>query len=471
MLALLSWQSYEEKLLKIASRFSWLCAATILLGVLLSGCNSGPQGEEPLTLEHAEQLETQADPQKAVDEYAAIRNAYNTKDPQIAAEALLESARLTSNHAKYGTLAQLKITDDPAHLSAAARESLDAKWEQGEDLARESLKQLVQNYPNSMAAQEAIHSGFKQHIDDVITRRNSKKTSYKIVDALVAFTGRKPGFSYWFALAIIAVALKVITFPLLLKTYQSQREMQKMQPIIKEIQAKYKDEPQEAFKQQQAAFKEHGVNQFASCIPALIQMPIFFWMYSLIRVYETSFSKGQFLWVNPAFAHKFPGIIAPNLAQLDFPLLILYAGTMLLTMRMTPQTDPAMAQQQKSMSVMMTFMMIWWFMQSKWPSAFLLYYLIQNILSAVQQYYFIYRPAKDRMATAGAGGAAGMTIDVPPVAKTSSLVDRIAPGANGTAKSNGMARPNRPDKAADAATPISATAMKPRPKRKSGKNR
>jgi YidC/Oxa1 family membrane protein insertase len=424
---------------------------------LLFGCTGGPQGEEPLTLEHAHQLEAQSDPQKAVDEYAAIRSAYNVKAPEIAAQALLDSARFTSDPSKYGTPAQFKIPD-PQHLSAAAKDELDAKHEQGEELARESLKQLVQNYPNSKAAQEAMQSGFKVQIDDRITKRNSIKTSYKIVDALVAATGRNPNFSYWFALAIIAVALKVVTYPLLRMTYKSQREMQKMQPIIKEIQAKYKDEPQEAFRQQQAAFKEHGVNQFASCIPALIQMPIFFWMYSLIRVYETSFSKGHFLWVNPATAHSVPGgYIAQNLAQLDYPLLLLYAGTMFLTMRMTPQTDPQMAQQQKSMSIMMTFMMVWWFTQSKWPSAFLLYYLIQNILSAIQQYYFIYRPAK--LSMAGGSGAAGMTIDVPPVAKSSSLVDRSASRTNGAAKTNG------------AAQPLSATAMKPRPKRKSGKNR
>ena len=86
--------------------------------------------------------------------------------------------------------------------------------------------------------------------------------------------------------------------------------------------------------------------------------------------------------------------ISPDLAHLDMPILILYAISMYISMKLAPSPDPQMAQQQKSMSIMMTGMMIYWFMVTKWASAFLLYYLVQNIISTLQQYKYIYKPSK-----------------------------------------------------------------------------
>ena len=92
--------------------------------------------------------------------------------------------------------------------------------------------------------------------------------------------------------------IKAITFPLLLKTYKSQREMQKIQPVLKEIQTKYKGDQTEIQTRTMAAYKEHGVNPFASCLPSLIQIPVFMLMFRLIQAYEIHFTHGHFLWIN-----------------------------------------------------------------------------------------------------------------------------------------------------------------------------
>jgi YidC/Oxa1 family membrane protein insertase len=433
-------------------RYALPFVALILVGSLLSGCAGGPQGIPPLTLEHAQQLQAQYpnDPDKVVAEYTAIKNDADRRDPNLAAEALFASAQFTSDPARYGTAAQVHATDS---TTPAAREAMEEKRAQGDQLAREALKQLVRSYPNSPLVRSDPNSqavapatALLAVVDKKIDQRNSKMFSYKVIDGLVALTGRNPAFSYWFALVLIAVFIKVVTFPLMLKTYKSQREMQKMQPILKEIQTRYKDDPQETYKKTQEAYKEHGVNPFASCLPSLVQLPIFFWMINMIRVYEVHLSKGHFLWVGSALSHRFPDIIAPNLGQLDIPILLLYAASMYISMKLTPATDPQMAQQQQSMSIMMTGMMIYYFLISRWSSAFLLYYLVQNILSSVQTYHYVYKPRMN-----------GPGDDGPPTL----VVRSSQTGPAQPAPASGLVAPTRPGRPTAGGAP-----PRPRPKRK-----
>ena len=55
-----------------------------------------------------------------------------------------------------------------------------------------------------------------------------------------------------------------------------------------------------------AAYKEHGVNPLASCLPMVVQMPFLFWIYNTIRLYEFHFTHGTFLWIGSALSHKYP---------------------------------------------------------------------------------------------------------------------------------------------------------------------
>lgn len=398
--------------MKYLVRSLLLLFVLLLVATLLSGCSSGPAGVPPITLEHARQLEALT-PDKAVDEYTAIKNLYDGHDQEKAAQALLELAKFTSDRSRYGTPQQVHALD-PNNLSKAAQDQIEQLREKGDNLARESLKTLYLRYGESAAAKDQATRALQLTVDRTIDQRNSKAFTYKLMDALVNATGRNPAFSYWFALLVIAVTLKVVTFPLMLVMYKSSREMQRMQPIIKAIQEKHKEDPTESNRKMQEAYKEHGVNPFASCIPSLVQLPVFIWMFNLVRIYEVHFGHGHFFWVGSALSHRFPTFFAPDLGQLDIPILLLYAGSMFVTMRLTPQADPAMAQQQQQMSVMMTFFMVWWFIQSRWSSAFLLYYLFQNVLSAAQQYHFVYKPNRARLVTAGAAGAgANLVIDLP----------------------------------------------------------
>ncbi len=393
--------------MRFAVRVPSIILLVVVTAAVLTGCNHGPAGVPPLTIAHAQAMQA-VDPDGALSEYQAVSDHYSSSNRELAATALFDLAIYASDPNGYGSPASLHIEPGVAMTSGARKELADRK-SSGLLQAQTALINLQQHFGDTDLVKSAAFTTLLTQVNDQIDRENSHLFTYKLIDALVALTGRKPAFSYWFALLGIAVLIKVITFPTMLKTYKSQREMQKMAPIIKEIQARYKDDPQEQMKKVQEAYKEHGVNMFATCLPSLIQLPIFWFMIDLIRVYQLHFTHGTFLWIGSSLAKQYPAYIGANLGSFDMPILVLYALSMMLTMKLTPVSDPAMAQQQKTMSYMMTFFIMYYFIVSRWASAFLVYYLIQNLLSAVQQYYFIYLPSKNNPVVAiTSGGAAAM---------------------------------------------------------------
>ncbi|HET7685675.1 MAG TPA: YidC/Oxa1 family membrane protein insertase [Candidatus Limnocylindria bacterium] len=89
-----------------------------------------------------------------------------------------------------------------------------------------------------------------------------------------------------FALAIIVftVLIRTVLAPLFVQQIRSQREMQQMQPLVREIQRKHKGNRQKITEETMALYREHGVNQFGGCLPVLLQLPILFALYqALIR--------------------------------------------------------------------------------------------------------------------------------------------------------------------------------------------
>jgi hypothetical protein len=93
---------------------------------------------------------------------------------------------------------------------------------------------------------------------------------YQMIDFLVHATGAKPGFSYWFAAVLLAVALRAILFPLSQKQMMYSRQIQQLQPLIKELKDKFKDNPTEFNQRQMALYQEYGLNPAAGCLPMLI---------------------------------------------------------------------------------------------------------------------------------------------------------------------------------------------------------
>lgn len=124
---------------------------------------------------------------------------------------------------------------------------------------------------------------------------------------------------------VVTVLIKGILFPLTFKSLKSQRTMAEMQPRIKKIREEYKDDKEKMSQELLAVYKEHNVNPLSSCLPLLIQLPIFFALFRVLRD-----GLGQ---VNTDILYSFvsnPGTIntmflGMDLAAISIPLAILTA--------------------------------------------------------------------------------------------------------------------------------------------------
>jgi len=180
-----------------------------------------------------------------------------------------------------------------------------------------------------------------------------------------------PPHNWGIAIILLTVAVKVLTFPLQHKSMKSMQEMQKLQPQIEELKKKFAGDQQRQNVEQMKLFKEHGVNPMGSCLPMLIQMPIWLALYKTLQVsvelYNSVFIRG---WLDDLTA-KDPYYILP----------IAMGITMVLTQVLTPtpMSNPQQKYMGYAMSVFFSFLML------QLPSGLTLYIFVNNILSIGQQ--------------------------------------------------------------------------------------
>ncbi|HSI74222.1 MAG TPA: YidC/Oxa1 family membrane protein insertase [Fimbriimonas sp.] len=244
-----------------------------------------------------------------------------------------------------------------------------------------------------------------------LLERNQKELVYgalpgfQIIDFLVGITGHNPAFSYAFACFLLALIVRALIFPLAQKQLMFSRQMSQLAPLSNEIRAKYKDDPQQQQVKVMELYKEYGINPLAGCWPAFAQMPLFLTVYQFMLAYQFAFQKGVFLWITPSVAKMTGNWTAPNLGEQDYPLIVLYAVTMLISVLMAPISDPTQAKQQRLMSigisVMFSVFMFFWPL----PSAFVLYWTFTNLLSMAQSYraYRLPMPPLQKVNAAGGG--------------------------------------------------------------------
>jgi YidC/Oxa1 family membrane protein insertase len=187
------------------------------------------------------------------------------------------------------------------------------------------------------------------------------------------------GISYGWTIIVITIIIKVVFWPLTQASTRSAKRMQALQPQIKALQEKYKDDPVKAQRKMMEFWKEHKINPMSGCLPTLIQMPVFIGFFYMIRS-AIELRGASFLWVSdlsrPDTLFYIPGINFP------FNLLPLIMGaTMLWQARMTPPSpgmDPAQAKIMKYMPLM--FMVFLY----NFSAGLTLYWTVQNLLSIVQ---------------------------------------------------------------------------------------
>ena len=157
---------------------------------------------------------------------------------------------------------------------------------------------------------------------------------------------------------------------------------QELQPYLKQIQEKYKDDKEKQTKETFAVCKKHGVNPVSGCVPALIQLPIFVGLWQALNT-SVELRHASFLWINdlaaPDMLFRFPVEIY-LFGRCDNLLPIVVVGLMLFipSFFAPPPTTPEAEMQQKTMKYMMVFMA---FMFYKVPSGLGIYFITSSLWS------------------------------------------------------------------------------------------
>lgn len=196
----------------------------------------------------------------------------------------------------------------------------------------------------------------------------------KIADSAL-FSLEKVTGNYGFAIVILSVLVQFLLFPLSMKSYKSMNAMKKLQPKMQYLQKKYKNEPKKLNAEMMELYKKEGVNPLSGCLPMLLQIPIFFALFTTLRNSWNLHGAEFIFWIKD-LSYKDPYYVLP----------IVMGGIMLLQQFITPQTSGSGDPSQKFMKWMPVIFTV---MFLNFPSGLVLYWLVNSLFSSAQQIYLV----------------------------------------------------------------------------------
>ena len=193
--------------------------------------------------------------------------------------------------------------------------------------------------------------------------------------------------NYGIAIILLTLLIKIFLWPLGAKSYKSMSEMKKIQPLMKEIREKYKDDKKKMNEEVMGLYRTYKINPLGGCLPMVFQIPVFFALYRMLYQAIELRHAPFFLWINDLsapdrlfnFGFSIPFMEPPY----GIPVLTLLMGaSMILQQKMSPPMgDPAQAKMMMLMPVVFTVIFI------NFSSGLVLYWFVNNIFSIAQQYY------------------------------------------------------------------------------------
>ena len=178
--------------------------------------------------------------------------------------------------------------------------------------------------------------------------------------------------SYGLAIILLTVLIKILVYPLTKKQLESMKAMQRIQPQMKKLQEKYKDNPQVFQKKLMELYQKEGANPMSGCLPMLIQMPILMGMYYTLYSFNYGGAAPSFLWL-------------PSLSEADptYALPFLSAATTFLQQKMMSTGE--VNQQMRVMMIVMPLFIGW--ISLNFPAGLVLYWVTMNIVQIIQQWW------------------------------------------------------------------------------------
>ena len=197
--------------------------------------------------------------------------------------------------------------------------------------------------------------------------------------------------NYGWAIVLLTLVVQIPLFPLTAKSFKSTMAMQQLQPQMTELRQKYKDDPRRINVEIMNLYKQNKVNPFGGCLPMLLQMPIFWALFTTLRSAVELRHAPFILWlkdlsipdgsgVNTAF--RFPGEGLPLIGNSLNILVILMGIFMFLQQKITSPSSPDSPQAKMVVFMPILFTVLFW----NFPSGLVLYWLTNSIVTIIGQY-------------------------------------------------------------------------------------
>lgn len=180
-------------------------------------------------------------------------------------------------------------------------------------------------------------------------------------------------FHNWgLAIILLTVLIRMILLPINISSLKSMKKMQKIQPQLKALKEKFKEDPQRMNQETMALMKREKANPIGGCLPMLLQLPVFFALYSVLGQSVELYKSPFIFWIQD-LSYKDPFFVLP----------IAVGGLYFIQMSITPQTmDPAQAKVMKFIPIVFSFFMI------AVPSGLTLYFFVNTVFGIGQQFIF-----------------------------------------------------------------------------------
>jgi YidC/Oxa1 family membrane protein insertase len=229
-----------------------------------------------------------------------------------------------------------------------------------------------------------------------------------VFQSILLFFHNHVGFSWGFSIIALTILMRAILLPLTVKQFHSMQKMQRMQPQMKAIQARYKDDKQRQQQEIMKFYKENEINPLGSCLPLVAQIPVFISLFYMLRknlrpdicpqtqhAYQIKYAAMHHIPLAQAAGHTTPCgpnngagfLFIPDLTNkatgwVLIVLLLLYIGSQLASSLM--MSSPMMDKQQRRL--MMFLPLVFVVIVINFPAGLLVYWITTNLWTMGQQY-------------------------------------------------------------------------------------
>ncbi|MDD3563225.1 MAG: membrane protein insertase YidC [Candidatus Cloacimonetes bacterium] len=209
-----------------------------------------------------------------------------------------------------------------------------------------------------------------------------------LANAFAWFLSWLHGFvkNYGVVIVIFAFLIKIVLHPLTNKSMSASLKMQELQPHLHALQTKYKNDPKTLQVEMSKLYKEAGASPMSGCLPLLLQMPIFFALYNVLRYSLDMRNAGFVFWLKD-LSEPDPYMILPILMGIFMILQSKMMQPKPVNVDEMDEKQKAAQSTQKMMTWMMPIMMF--FIFRGMPAGLVLYWTVFNIYSVIQQYYLL----------------------------------------------------------------------------------